>query len=119
MDVGKKSRKKKSEREKASNGGEGNQESNTNRKVPKWKLENKDGNQTLEQSGKTYYWCMRHNNNKGMWVLHKPHQCRNCPNKSEEEEEKADACNKQEQAMPTIIEDDRNKDSDSDESEAP
>ena len=94
LDDGKKSRKKKSERETASNGGEENQESNTNRKVPKWKVENKDGDETLEKSGKKCYWCMRHNNNKGMWVLHKPHQCRNHPNKSEEEEEKADACDK-------------------------
>jgi hypothetical protein len=25
---------------------------------------------------KTYYWCPNHNENKGMWVIHKPTDCK-------------------------------------------
>ena len=119
LDESRKSKKKKNERERYSRSDQDNREASNNRKIPKWKLENKNGKDKLEKLGKTYFWCLRHNDNKGMWVLHKPHECQNKPNQSETENCPSEARDEQEQAMPATIEHDSDEDSDSDESEAP
>ena len=55
LDESRRSRKKKSEREKTSNREEEGQESRNNKKVPRWKLENKNSDKNLDKSGKKYY----------------------------------------------------------------
>ena len=78
------------------------------RNVPKWKLENPDKAKKIKKQGKTYYWCPRHNDEKGMWVLHKPDQCRNKPRdaktESSADQESKEDRNDSEQAMPAIKE---------------
>ena len=64
-----------------------------------------------QETRKTYYWCQHHNNDKGMWVLHKPEKYKNKP------KEKFSSSNRrnnndnrddfnQEQVMPVIEEPD-------------
>ena len=62
-----------------------------------WQLENKDGKKTCqkervvdgEKTKVTFYWCSHHNDNKGMWVRHKPEDC-----KSKQAKDKAAAAGK-------------------------
>ena len=96
---------------------DGNKNQGT-RNIPKWKLENLEKEKKLKKQDKTYYWCKYHNNDKGMWVLHKPKQCRNKPisggsDKSNTEQEKTHNKTRREQAMPEIFEDNHNNNSDS------
>ena len=102
----KKAKRRQSSANESSRDGNKNQSS---KNVPKWKLENPKKEKKLKKQGKTYYWCPRHNNDKGMWVLHKPDQCRNKPRstkataeKKENKDERDDS--NQEQAMPVIEE---------------
>ncbi len=50
------------------------------RKVEPWKLIAPIANQpkTKMVNGKTYYWCLYHNNNKGQWVVHNPNDPNGC-----------------------------------------
>ena len=75
---------------------------NQGKKIPKWKLENKDDDTKLKKEGKTYHWCKWHNNNKGQWVLHHPSKRKNCP----ENRRNGDNNQSQDQAMAEIQEDD-------------
>ena len=76
--------------------------SSQGKKIPKWKLENDNNGKKLKKDGKTYYWCKWHNDNQGQWVLHRPSQCKNCP----DNEEQRDDINTQDQAMAAINEED-------------
>ena len=75
----------------------------------------------MNKSGKKYYWCTRHNDDKGMWVLHTPQECRNCPRSDEgnHQNNEAEDRNDSNQEMPAIIKDDQDNDLDSDKSETP
>ena len=42
-----------------------------------WKNKNPGEKSKMNKDGKTYYWCTNHNQGAGMWVLHKPEDCRN------------------------------------------
>ena len=42
-----------------------------------WKKANSNVKSKLVKNGQTYYWCTNHNQGAGMWVLHKPEDCRN------------------------------------------
>ena len=42
-----------------------------------WKNKNNSNLPTLNKLGKKYYWCKHHNQGQGMWVLHKPENCKN------------------------------------------
>ena len=30
----------------------------------------------MHRNGKTYHWCLNHNNVNGMWVVHLPDECK-------------------------------------------
>ena len=108
-------RAKRRQSESGESGKKGNQTQGS-RNIPKWKLENSKQEKKTKKQGKTYYWCPRHNNDKGMWVLHKPEECRNKPRNTETKSEAREECDELEQAMPAIEErDDESVDSSSSE----
>jgi len=53
-------------------------------KYEPWRFENKGNKATMKRTSKykgeqkefTYYWCKHHNQGKGMWVAHKPSECK-------------------------------------------
>jgi hypothetical protein len=55
------------------------------RTYPEWHFKNEANKQTLKKTIQvdgvakevTYYWCPNHAGNKGMWVRHKPSECKN------------------------------------------
>ena len=49
----------------------------TRYKDAEWKMTNSKGLKTQQRNGKTYYWCLHHNDGKGKWVLHKLEDCKN------------------------------------------
>ena len=124
LEEDKQSRKKKRKRERSntSNNKDGQSSNAAIRKVPRWKLENKRNDKTQNKSGKKYYWFQRHNDDKEMWVLHKPQECKNCPRFEVENNwsNKMDGQNNGEQAMSAITEDKQdNNDSNSDDPKTP
>lgn len=42
------------------------------RRYPDWRYERKDGQDTIQRDGKTWYWCDK----LKLWALHKPEDCR-------------------------------------------
>ena len=42
-----------------------------------WKNTNPNNMQTMKKFRKEYHWCKYHNQGQGMWVLHKPENCKN------------------------------------------
>ena len=55
------------------------------REYPDWQFKNEGNKQSLKKTIKlkgvdtevTYYWCKHHNKDQGMWVRHKPRECKN------------------------------------------
>lgn len=72
----------------------GNSGSSSNRRrgrrpvkeVASWKFENPDNAKKMKKDGKTYHWCLNHNEGKGMWTLHHPDNCQN-KNKQDSDEQ--------------------------------
>jgi hypothetical protein len=42
-----------------------------------WKETNVQNKETISKNGQLYYWCKHHRNGSGLWVVHKPEDCRN------------------------------------------
>ena len=81
---------------------------------PGWKDKNPDGKATLTKNNKTYYWCKYHNQGKGMWVVHKPSECRNKPSGDDDESnEQGDGSSEVNRALVTIQESEGEDDEDS------
>ena len=74
--------KKKSGKNKKSNGGKTNGNSNSQKKTDDgdlkkmWYNENKDNKTTMEHDGVSHFWCPTFNWGRGRWVDHKPEECR-------------------------------------------
>lgn len=47
------------------------------KEIESWKFENPDNAKKMKKEGKTYHWCLNHNEGKGMWTLHHPDNCKN------------------------------------------
>jgi hypothetical protein len=79
-------------------GNKGNDKPSSN-PIPPWKFESpKSGESRIKvKDNKTYYWCLNHNHEKGLWVLHKPTDC-----KAKEHDSNV-APSLQQKAMQTII----------------
>lgn len=56
------------------------------REDEKWKFENPENLETMEKDGKTYHWCIHHNDEKGMWTIHHPDKCKNKSKKNSDEQ---------------------------------
>lgn len=61
-----------------------------------WKFVNENNKKTCEQEGKTWYWCLNHNEGKGMWTIHKPSECKS--------KKQSRTPQDSEQAMPATVE---------------
>ena len=53
-----------------------------------WKVTNKDNKKTMTRKDTLYYWCIHHNDGKGLWVTHKPEDCNMAKKKKKQQEEK-------------------------------
>ena len=43
---------------------------------PEWKYVKGDQDSNKQRNGKTYHWCCNHNDDKGMWVVDLPEECK-------------------------------------------
>ena len=77
-----------------------------------WKNKNPSNKKTLRKVSKLYYWCINHNDGKGMWVLHKPSECNNKPSEDNDDANNAEAIANQ--ALASMDEDDASSDSETD-----
>lgn len=68
----------------SSSGGTRSRKRRPIQKGEEWKFENPDNLSTMEKDGKTYHWCTHHNDEKGMWTIHAPEQCKNKPKDSDQ-----------------------------------
>lgn len=57
-----------------------------------WKTKAPSSKESKERvhEGKTYYWCKNHRQGNGLWVLHKPVDCRNASNSKTNNEKRGD-----------------------------
>lgn len=81
-----------------------------------WKNKNPDNKKKMSKNGKTYYWCPYHNDDAGMWVLHKPENCNNKPD-GEEQANDEQASNMANRAIAEMENDSDSGESETDSSE--
>lgn len=74
-----------------------------------WRLVNEDNKTKCERDGRTWYWCLNHNDGRGMWTIHKPADCRSRNRSSSNQ----NSSNSDEQAMPATVDEESDTDSDS------
>ena len=104
-------------KKKASSRPYGNGQGDNNNKIPKWKLENPKNKSKINKNDKTYFWCKNHNNDKGMWVLHSPDQCRNKAKSNTPTSETESCENNEEKVMKATVEEQDDSSCSSEESE--